>query len=256
MTNNCSKMLGLFIIGFTVIATVKMTAQTSVKLDTVTKLSQMKTDSAIWKHKGTYTLVVIDDTDDEDPAPKLDVLNGTCSPIFAGKARSAAKLSFAASPYQTYATMSNMQATLKTDAFMRTPAVGLTSNSPRVTLEKRNVSITTAFLYGISIEGDDDYHLIVGDKNGKNLFNCEISGLPPTTASSYATLKATRDYITKSLGSDFCGKTGYTIFKPAIPITIKGSLFYDIDHSPGSVGPAAFRPPTSWEIHPINALHF
>jgi hypothetical protein len=235
---------------------VKIAAQTPVKLDTVTKLSQMKSDSAIWKHHGKYTLVVIDDSDDEDPAPQLDVISGTCSPIFAGKARSAAKLSFAAAPYQTYATMTDFQATLKTDAFMRTPAIGLTSNSPRVALEKRNVSITAAFLYGISLEGDDDFHLIVGDKSGKNFFNCEISGLPPKTASSYATLKATRDYITKSLGSDFCGKTGYTIFKPAIPITIKGSLFYDIDHSPGSVGPAAFRPPTSWEIHPINAIHF
>ena len=254
MNNKILSAFSMGVIGLMLLSSFRTTAQTPVRLDTVTKLSQMKSDSAIWKHNGKYTFIVIDDSDDEDPAPKLDLI--ACSPIFAGKARSAAKLSFAAAPYQTYATLTDFQATLKTDSFMRSKAIGLTSKSPRVALEKRNVSITTAFLYGISIEGDDDFHLIVGDKSGKNFFNCEISGLPPKTASSYATLKATRDYIVKYLTTDLCGKTGYTIFKPALPITIKGSLFYDIDHSPGSVGPAAYRPPTSWEIHPINAIHF
>ena len=37
---------------------------------------------------------------------------------------------------------------------------------------------------------------------------------------------------------------------------ITGSLFYDIDHKPGVVGPVKFRShlPSAWEIHPISSI--
>ncbi len=227
-------------------------------LDTVTKLSQMRGDTAIFKKGNKYFRVTMVDADDEKELegnfqPRTGVA-GSCSQIFSGKARAAAKLSYAAAPYQTYATTSDLRASFPTDAVMMSS--GLTSSSARIPSEKRNVSITKAYLYGISREGDDDFHCIVGDVNGTKLVNCEISGLPPTTASSYKAIKTVRDYVIKYFGSDFCVKSGYTLFQPALPITIKGSLFYDIDHKPGTVGPAGFHPPTSWEIHPVNDIHF
>ena len=35
-----------------------------------------------------------------------------------------------------------------------------------------------------------------------------------------------------------------------------GSLFYDISHSPGTVGPQGLRPGTAWEIHPVTSIVF
>ncbi len=223
--------------------------------DTVTKLSQMRGDTAIFKKGNKYTRVIIVDANDFDPnevgEPRTGVA-GSCSQIFAGKARAAAKLSYAQAPYQTYANTTVFRTTLQSDTVMQHS--GLNSNSPRIAAERRNVIITKAFLYGIAREGDDDFHCIVGDVNGTRLVNCEISGLSPTTASSYNAIKTVRDYVIKYFGSDFCVKSGYTLFKPALPITVKGSLFYDIDHKPGTVGPAGFHPPTSWEIHPVNDI--
>jgi len=227
-------------------------------MDTVTKLSQMRGDTAIFQKGKRYTRVVMVAADNEGELegnikPRTGVI-GSCSQIFSGKARAGAKLSYAATPYQTYSNTTVLRTTFQSDSIMQHS--GLTSNSPRISSERRNVIITKAYLYGISREGDDDFHCIVGDLNGTKLVNCEISGLPPTTASSYKAIKTVRDYVIKYFGSDFCVKSGYTLFQPALPITIKGSLFYDIDHKPGTVGPAGFHPPTSWEIHPINDIHF
>ncbi len=230
----------------------------SPPMDTVTKLSQMRGDTAIFKKGNRYTRVVMITADNEGELEgNIEArtgVAGSCSQIFAGKARAAAKLSYAAAPYQTYSNTTGLRATFKSDSIMQHS--GLTSSSPRIAAERRNVLITKAYLYGISREGDDDFHCIVGDVNGTKLVNCEISGLPPTTSPSYAAIKTVRDYVVKYFGSDFCVKSGYTLFQPALPITIKGSLFYDIDHKPGTVGPAGFHPPTSWEIHPINDIHF
>ena len=227
-------------------------------MDTVTKLSQMRGDIAIFKKGNRYTRVTMVAANNEGELegnlePRTGVA-GSCSQIFAGKARAAAKLSYAAAPYQTYLSTTSLRTTFVSDSIMQQS--GLTSNSPRITSERRNVIVTKAYLYGISREGDDDFHCIVGDINGTKLVNCEISGLPPTTSSSYNAIKTVRDYVIKYFGSDFCVKSGYTLFQPALPITIRGSLFYDIDHKPGTVGPVGFHPPTSWEIHPVNDIKF
>lgn len=90
------------------------------------------------------------------------------------------------------------------------------------------------------------------------LLNCECAGLPSSTSNpAYNTIKAVRAYIKSYFGTDFCGVSGYTKFSIPIHITVlKGSIFYDIDHSPGSIGPTGLRANTSWEMHPIHDLHF
>jgi hypothetical protein len=37
-------------------------------------------------------------------------------------------------------------------------------------------------------------------------------------------------------------------------VTVEGSLFYDVDHAPGAVGPRDMKPTTAWEIHPITQI--
>jgi hypothetical protein len=51
--------------------------------------------------------------------------------------------------------------------------------------------------------------------------------------------------------ADWMNKNGtvpgvsYTKFDPPIPVTVSGSLFYDIDHRPGAVGPSDSKPETA-----------
>lgn len=239
------------------------------KYDTVTSLAQMGTNPVIWKHNGEYVLVTHENSTDEENEEFENEENGFsgrvsssvasgCSDIFGGSARKAAKTSYATPTFVTYTNIAGVRVSLQTDAYMHTR--GLTTSSPRITEEKRNVSVTSAYLYAISRESDNDYHMIIGDASHTptTLMNCECGGLPSsTTAASYNTLKAVRNYIKSYFGTDFCSKSGYTIFSTPIKITVlKGSLFYDIDHSAGSIGPTGLRANTSWEMHPISAITF
>ena len=246
------------------------TSKESTKYDTITSLDKMVTDTAIWKFNGQCTMITrVASTDEEFETENHDGIEtdndgdnsefrtSGCSSTFAGSARATAKKSYATATYVTYATISAMRATLQTDTYMR--SLGITTSSPRVTQEQRNVSITSAYLYAISRESDNDLHMIIGDGtvSPTTLLNCECGGLPATTASSYAAMKAVRDYLKTYFGTDFCGTSGYTHFVHPIHITIlKGSIFYDIDHAAGTVGPTGYRANTSWEMHPINTIKF
>ena len=70
-------------------------------------------------------------------------------------------------------------------------------------------------------------------------------------------INAVRTYLKNYFGSTLCTSTGYTKFTPAIRVKLlKGSLFFDIDHTAGTVGPTGLRPNTAWEMHPIQAISF
>ena len=229
--------------------------------DTIPSLDQMHADTVIWKVYGQYVMVTHEDSHDAEAEAEEETMLKTaaCSDIFAGTARATAKTSYATVSYTTYSTIAALRNALPTDATML--GLGITNSSNRVTLEKKNPTITTAYLYAISRESDNDFHMILGDtpanSTGTNLFNCEAAGLPATSASSYNTIKAVRTYLKTYFGTDFCTTTGYTKFSPPIKTTVlKGSLFFDIDHSAGTVGPSGLRPNTAWEMHPINSIHF
>ncbi len=101
--------------------------------------------------------------------------------------------------------------------------------------------------------------MIIGDANSSagNLLNCEASGDPASSQSSYAAINAVRTYLKGYFGTDFCGQSGYTKFSPALHVSVlKGSLFFDIDHAAGTVGPLGLRPNTAWEMHPIHNITF
>ncbi|MCX6292139.1 MAG: hypothetical protein NT126_10285 [Bacteroidetes bacterium] len=238
----------------------------AVRPTVITSIADMKGNSAVWFTNGKYINVTRVEVPDEEAQeeraasmPNTVITTATgCSNTFSGSARATAKKSFSTSAMVSYGSIVSLRSTLQTDVYMS--ALPITNSSNRVSQENRNVAVTTSYLYAIKRESDNDYHLIIGDAapgTSANLFNCEISGLPSTSSSSYNTIKATRDFIKNRFGTDFCGQSSYTMFSPPLPVTtLHGSLFYDIDHAPGTVGPTGFRPNTSWEMHPISAIAF
>lgn len=171
---------------------------------------------------------------------------------FAGTARKAAKISIASSSTETM-NLSQLVAWCEThDAEMRNhdPAISSAANSGRLPEENRNVSVT-AWLHFAKPESDHDYHLIVGTSSNlsnSKFLNVEISGLPPRSSRSFAALKAARDSFEENV--DRPTGSGYTQYEPT-RVRIVGSLFYDIDHRAGVVGPSGHRPQSAWEIHPV-----
>ena len=51
----------------------------------------------------------------------------------------------------------------------------------------------------------------------------------------------------------------YKVYDDPIPVRIKGSLFFDIQHRPferNSPGTGDLKPHRVWEIHPVTAIEF
>lgn len=190
--------------------------------------------------------------------------------IFNGCARRRPKtslVSLSSSPADTFGSVSDLKGRIRGDEpqgwdmdddFMRndlSPRLTCAPNKARRTVERKNVSVE-AHLFAASKEDDNDFHLILGDENcaDTNCFiNVEVSGLPrPSSASFDGIVDARQEFFTLLSGSQPGER--YVQFDPPIPVLVTGSLFYDIDHSPGSVGAPCCKPDTSWEIHPVRSI--
>jgi len=86
---------------------------------------------------------------------------------------------------------------------------------------------------------------------GSNSHSGEISGLPRSTSPDFTALQAARQQFQDSIEGNIGSKY---IFFETTRVKVSGSLFYDIDHPPGDVGPEGFQPETAWEIHPITSF--
>jgi hypothetical protein len=226
--------------------------------DTIQDLSQMKDKDVIWNDNGVYRKVSFGESNDpiEEDQQKASKLS-TCSPLFSGNDRKAAKISLSTTQEVTYSNFNSFRNTLQTDTFMRSLGISTNSTSNRVSQENRNINISDSYLYAIKNESDGDLHMIIGDLSKTALTNCEASGYPATSSSSYTKIKTVRETVVTRFGTDFCGKSSYTIFSPPIQLlTFKGSLFFDVDHAAGVVGPLGYRPTTSWEVHPVSSIRF
>lgn len=191
-----------------------------------------------------------------------DASAATDGETYRGTARKAAKLSIATEPVEVFTDLAALIATLPSkDAMVHhNPLISTGATSNRVTEERRNVRVR-CWLYAASAESDNDFHLILGRAPGlspKKFMTMEISGLPPATAPSFATLKAARD----SFQAFFSGNlpaASYDFYNPPIPVEIEGSLFFDMTHAQGiPPGPSTFRPdmPVIWEVHPVTKITF
>ena len=174
---------------------------------------------------------------------------------FRGADRKTPKTTIAPGSMQTFATIEALIASLPADDAMlnHNPPLLRTTNQ-RVTEENRNVRVT-AWIYAVKYEADQDWHVILGtgpNDSSPTYFNAEVSGLPANNASAFKKLKQVRQNLAELFDFDLPA-TGYWEYEP-VPVIIEGSLFYDVDHKPGTVGPKATRPKTAWEIHPITKL--
>lgn len=217
----------------------------------------------------TYTVVAVSDSgaveseDEMDPTiPGFDPLHGAgiadqILSRFRGVDRKGPKTTIAQATRETFTSLSALVATLEADDDMRShdPEVKRNTNV-RVDEERRNVRVP-AWIYAIKYEADQDWHVILGSSpSGTShvYFNAEVSGLPSNGAAAHATLKKVRQQLAAMFEDSLPGGGGYWTYDEPVPVLVDGSLFYDIDHAAGVVGPTGMRPDTSWEIHPITNL--
>jgi hypothetical protein len=208
-----------------------------------------------------YTIVdsgQFDEDEEHDQPPSPAAARAAGSENFAGTARKRAKTSIADADEAEFASVLDLVASLPSDASMidRDPEISSSATSDRVEEEQLNVTVD-GFLYAASREDDNDYHLIIGDnipRPQREYMNVEVSGLP-ASGPFREPLKESRQQFKDFFGSDLPGGS-YDFYTPPIPVRISGSLFYDIDHRPGAVGPGSHKPRTAWEIHPITAIEF
>jgi hypothetical protein len=168
-----------------------------------------------------------------------------------------------AAPYRDLAQLLD---SLPADAAMRTkypnlvisaaapPAQKAAVSGRRVPEEQHNVQVD-CWLYHVRLEGDDDYHTIIGSSSAPKtarFLNVEVSGLP-ASGKDRALLKKVRDQLISLVGQPV-GKTKYTDVIPPRGVRVTGSLFFDADHRRGQIGPPPHNPQTVWEIHPVTSI--
>ena len=185
-------------------------------------------------------------------------LAAVASEDFTGHDRKAAKISIAAGPATAFNDLGALLASLPPDATMahHNPPIGTQETSDRVAEEKKNVRVN-AWLYAASRENDNDYHTIIGSDPSKTpriFMNAEVSGLPPAGSSALSALKAVRSSFAAIVQHK--PLAGYDFYNPPRPVTVEGSLFFDVTHAHGgsTPGPPQTKPHTIWEIHPITSL--
>ena len=134
------------------------------------------------------------------------------------------------------------------------------ADSPRSPEERRNVTVT-AFLYATKKEADNDFHLLIGDNpaGGDGRFmTSEVSGLPnPDDGLTPQFLRVRDQYkaFFTSTGQELPSDR-YVRFSPPVPVTVTGSIFFDVDHRIGEVRSGDIAPGTVWEIHPVSDIQF
>jgi hypothetical protein len=211
----------------------------------------------------TYTRTPAGPADEEPdvrPNSNIELSRAAGGDQYQGTARTAAKLSVVSAPLESFATLSDLLDSLPADATMRALNIPETADSTRVRQEQRLVTVT-AYLYASSKESDDDFHCIVGSdlSAAARFMNVEVSGLPDTSSPFRVALTAARQefkaFFTQN-NIEALPTEGYEKYNPPIPVKITGSLFFDVDHLPGSIGPEGLRPKSAWEIHPVSEITF
>ncbi|MDB5307555.1 MAG: hypothetical protein JWO38_1757 [Gemmataceae bacterium] len=179
---------------------------------------------------------------------------------FTGTDRMLPKTTILAVEVEEFATVAEIvdQLLTKSPDAMMEGMVTKTSDT-RAAAETRNVRVT-GFIHAFKKEGDNDYHVILGDGAGAEpavFLNVEVSGIPVGgTAANRKRLVAVRDQFKQAFNLGATGPAGYKRPDEPVPVRITGSLFWDVDHKPGAVGPSDLKPKTAWEIHPVSEIEF
>ena len=237
-----------------ILATPWVLAQ-KINCDTITNFSNVACDKAVYKAPDGkhYKVQFMDETNAEKDFMEAGLLANCLDSTFAGTARKGAKTSFSTAKIEDFLTVSALIKALPKDAVIRAK---VNSNSKRVVDENRNVRLTKdTYLFAFKKESDNDYHVIIGDNKDvkkATFFNVEISGLATTTNKQ---IQAVRLAFEKQFVNVCSDRYGVFSANP-IKIQIEGSVFFDVDHKPGQIGPVGLQPATTWEIHPISKITF
>jgi hypothetical protein len=185
-------------------------------------------------------------------------LNAIVNEPFTGHDRATAKTVVVKGPAKTYKDLKALLKALPSDQAMLHHSPSITKNSPRVREENQNVKVLACWIYAVKHEADNDFHVILGSSNSaaSSVFlNAEICGIPKASP-SVNELKKVRQAFVSLIGLNHAEQAykGFVKLGAPLLVIVEGSLFYDVDHPPGAVGPAGLKPKTSWEIHPITAI--
>ncbi|MFN0175309.1 MAG: hypothetical protein ACKVU0_11720 [Saprospiraceae bacterium] len=183
---------------------------------------------------------------------------------FAGVVRKDAKTVPHLGEAKVFSTLENLVAWLPTDSLMKhhQPPISTKSDSKRVPEESRNVKIKRAFLLAAYRAEDNDFHVLISNRpkydTTATLFSIELSGLPDSSRVSkrdYCKLINARCTFISQLGNIACGST--FIFRDAgLPVSVGGSLFFDIHHAGQIHGRKGLHPKSAWEIHPVTSFQW
>ncbi|MBK6994194.1 MAG: hypothetical protein IPH31_04465 [Lewinellaceae bacterium] len=160
---------------------------------------------------------------------------------------------------KAFASLDNLVAWLPKDSLMKhhQPPISTKSDSKRVAEESQNVKIKRAYLLAAYRAEDNDFHVLICNRPTYDstaiLFTIEVSGLPDSSNVSrrdYCKLVTARCAFISQLGNIACGNT--FIFRDAgLPVSVGGSLFFDIHHAGQIHGRKGLHPKSAWEIHPV-----
>jgi hypothetical protein len=201
-----------------------------------------------------------EDASEEETRRKSD--KACVTPFFAGKVRKLAKTTpHSGGRARSFSSIADFLEWLPSDSSMKygTP-IDRSENSARVPAEQRNIILKKVWLLAVYRERDNDFHLILCDKQVYDgeaaLFSAEISGLPDSPNVSPRTmsdLEDARRALTDKLGDLNCGRT-YIFKKGGLPVKVRGSLFFDIHHAGHKHGRQGLYPQSAWELHPVTDL--
>jgi hypothetical protein len=185
------------------------------------------------------------------------IWDGSDGETFCRTARRAAKTSVAHGTTMQFDTFQEFHDWLPKQKDMENLHIPRGIDSNRVDKEKYDVTIV-AYLYAAAKQSDNDFHLIVG--GGPNAptsrkMNVEISGLSPLGYPDRDTLVSAREAFKAFCLTEWSSlpKSTFKFCQPPLKVRITGSIFFDVEHGPGAVGPGSLSGDidTSWEIHPI-----
>jgi hypothetical protein len=188
---------------------------------------------------------------------------------FFGTSREVAKTQVADSPVEeANLTVKGYYTSHPSDADMQKSSISTSCDAERVDVERKNVTVA-AYLIAAKKENDNDYHLILQDKDCKDprcRLTVEMSGIPRLNGSQ-TVLKTARQAFKEQLllytpSIEFPDSGHYLFFKTPILVRVTGSAFYDADHpvnpdtGTGPVGPDCCKPGSTWEVHPVTSFEF
>jgi len=127
-------------------------------------------------------------------------------------------------------------------------------------VELVNVTVQNAWIYEISRQKDNDYHLLIGvdpARDQSRYVNAEISAInedSPDAKNLWELRQSFKQQYEDFTGKALPGNRRFTQPRNPIHIRVTGSIFLDADHGRAVVGHGDIKNFTSWEIHPITKI--